>query len=122
MESDGAIKRVFLALLQIVYVMTDFTHNNFNFWEDHPSLKPFLANGMLDSAIFDAVNDSEIKLAHSKKVRGPLFWSLVLRCVRLYQAAVGHDITITHYSMQCIWTFLVRKQSNRMLVQVHPGH
>ena len=24
---------------KIVYVMTDFTENNFNFWRDHPSLK-----------------------------------------------------------------------------------
>ncbi len=26
-------------LNKIVYVMTDFTENNFNFWRDHPSLK-----------------------------------------------------------------------------------
>jgi tRNA A58 N-methylase Trm61 len=24
---------------KIVYIMTDFTENNFNFWRDHPSLK-----------------------------------------------------------------------------------
>ena len=24
---------------KIVYVMTDFTETNFNFWRDHPSLK-----------------------------------------------------------------------------------
>jgi hypothetical protein len=24
---------------KIVYIMTDFTENNFNFWSDHPSLK-----------------------------------------------------------------------------------
>ena len=26
---------------KIVYIMTDFTENNFNFWSDHPSLKVF---------------------------------------------------------------------------------
>lgn len=58
-------------LERIVYVMTDFTENNFKFWENHPSLKEFLESGLLDSAIFDAVNDKVIRLAHSKKVLGP---------------------------------------------------
>jgi hypothetical protein len=36
--------------------------------QNHPSLKEFIESGLLDSAIFDAVNDKVIRLAHSKKV------------------------------------------------------
>ena len=52
-------------LKKIVYVMTDFTESNFKFWKEHPSLKPFVDSGQLDMAIFDAVNDETITLAHS---------------------------------------------------------
>ncbi|CAN0410465.1 unnamed protein product, partial [Phaeothamnion confervicola] len=54
-----------------VYVMTDFTEQNFKFWVDHPSLRPFLESGQLEMAIFDAVNDSTIKLSRSGIVLAP---------------------------------------------------
>ena len=49
----------------IVYVMTDFTESNFQFWKNHPSLKKYFDNGTLDAAIFDAVNDDKITLWNS---------------------------------------------------------
>ena len=49
-------------LKKIVFVMTDFTENNFNFWRDHPSLKKYFDSGQLDAGIFDAVEDSNITL------------------------------------------------------------
>lgn len=52
----------------IIYVMTDFTQNNFNFWTNHPSLKPYFDSGRLDAGIFDAVNDHSITLWKSGKV------------------------------------------------------
>jgi hypothetical protein len=52
-------------MAKIVYVMTDFTESNFKFWADHPALKPFVDSGQLDMAIFDAVNDTTIKLSRS---------------------------------------------------------
>eukprot|EP00953_Heterococcus_sp_UTEX-ZZ885_P032484 16964-Heterococcus_DN1.PRE.9 len=52
-------------MAKIVYVMTDFTESNFKFWADHPALKPFVDCGQLDMAIFDAVNDTTIKLSRS---------------------------------------------------------
>jgi hypothetical protein len=52
-------------MAKIVYVMTDFTESNFKFWADHPALKPFVGSGQLDMAIFDAVNDTTIKLSRS---------------------------------------------------------
>lgn len=54
-----------------VYVMTDFTQNNLNFWNQHPSLRPYIESGHLDLAIFDAVNDTSLKLFHSNKILGP---------------------------------------------------
>lgn len=53
---------------KIVYIMTDFTQNNFDFWSNHPSLKPYFDSGHLDAAIFDAVSDTEIKCWKSGKV------------------------------------------------------
>ena len=50
---------------KIVYVMTDFTEANFSFWRSHPSLKPYFERGLLDAGIFDAVNDTTIKLWRS---------------------------------------------------------
>jgi tetratricopeptide (TPR) repeat protein len=58
-------------LQKIVYVMTDFTENNFNFWRDHPSLKKYFESGQLDAGIFDAVNDTTIHLWRQKTVLGP---------------------------------------------------
>lgn len=56
---------------KIVYVMTDFTKNHFNFWETHPGLHKYIAQGSLDLAIFDAVHDSVIRLSHAGTVLAP---------------------------------------------------
>ena len=45
--------------------------------QDHPGLKPFLESGLLELAIFDAVHDKVIHLAHSNKVHGQLMSSFV---------------------------------------------
>ncbi len=55
-------------LQKIVYVMTDFTESNFKFWRDHPSLKGYFDRGILDAAIFDAVNDDKLTLWKSGEV------------------------------------------------------
>ncbi len=52
----------------IVYVLTDFTESNINFWEQHQALKPFVESGRLDFAKFEAVNDTELHLKKSGKV------------------------------------------------------
>ncbi len=56
---------------KIVYVMTDFTETNFNFWKTHPALKPYFDSGRLDAAIFNATEDKSITLWLSGKVLGP---------------------------------------------------
>eukprot|EP00606_Chrysophyceae_sp_TOSAG23-5_P000283 GSChrysophyteH2.ASY1.ANO1.695.1 assembled CDS len=55
-------------LKNIKYVMTDFTEANFEFWRTQPALAPYFERGLLDAAIFDAVNDTEIMLWKSRKV------------------------------------------------------
>eukprot|EP01035_Chromulina_nebulosa_P019320 gene19320-25183_t len=50
---------------KIVYVMTDFTKSNYNFWLNHPTLKPYFDSGRLDAGIFDAVSDNTITLQRS---------------------------------------------------------
>jgi hypothetical protein len=52
---------------KIVYVMTDFTENNFKFWQDHPALKRYFDMGRLDAGIYDAVVGDEIKLWKANK-------------------------------------------------------
>lgn len=56
---------------KIKFVMTDFTEANFNFWQNHASLKKYFASGQLDAGIFDAVNDRNIKLWKAGITLGP---------------------------------------------------
>jgi tetratricopeptide (TPR) repeat protein len=47
------------------YVMTDFTETNLRFWQGHSSLRPFVEQGVLDFALFDAEVDEEIRLVEA---------------------------------------------------------
>lgn len=58
-------------LNNIKFIMTDFTENNFQFWQNHPALKKYFENGQLDAGIFDAVNDRDIRLWKAGTVIGP---------------------------------------------------
>lgn len=49
----------------VKYILTDFTEQNLNYWKSHSSLQPYLENGLLDFACFDAENDRSIILSHS---------------------------------------------------------
>ncbi|WP_160035641.1 tetratricopeptide repeat protein [Paenibacillus sp. An7] len=44
------------------YVMTDLAMSNVLAWKEHPALQPFTADGVLDFAKFDAVQDTELNL------------------------------------------------------------
>ncbi|MGO4549169.1 SAM-dependent methyltransferase [Paenibacillus sp. 2TAB23] len=54
-----------LALPPFRYVMTDLPAKNITFWQQHRSLMPFVEQGLLDFAQFDATKDSELHLAES---------------------------------------------------------
>ncbi len=47
------------------YIMTDLATNNVMAWKEHPALQSFIAEGLLDFARFDAVNDTELNLVVS---------------------------------------------------------
>ncbi|MBP1964375.1 tetratricopeptide repeat protein [Paenibacillus aceris] len=47
------------------YVMSDLVLKNITYWQQHPSLRPFVEQGILDFAQFDAVADSELTLTET---------------------------------------------------------
>ena len=47
------------------YVMSDLAEKNIVFWRQHACLAPFVEQGVLDFAKFDAVQDKEIHLLHA---------------------------------------------------------
>ncbi|WP_169088244.1 SAM-dependent methyltransferase [Paenibacillus sp. PL91] len=54
-----------IALPPYRYVMSDLPVKNMAYWQQHPSLKPFVQQGILDFAKFDAVHDAELHLTQS---------------------------------------------------------
>lgn len=55
-----------IALPPFRYVMSDLPSKNITSWQQHPRLLPFVEQGILDFARFDAVQDTELNLVHSK--------------------------------------------------------
>jgi hypothetical protein len=55
----------------IKFVMTDIAEKNVQSWLEHPAFAPWLANGSLDVAIFNAMSDKSIALKHSGKIIQP---------------------------------------------------
>lgn len=53
------------------YVLTDFVESNVAFWEQHPQLRPFVEQGRLDFARFDATTDRTIRLRASGRELRP---------------------------------------------------
>jgi hypothetical protein len=51
-----------------VYVMTDLAEANVAWWQQHPSLTPLLAQGVLDVARFDLARDRRLELRGSGRV------------------------------------------------------
>jgi SAM-dependent MidA family methyltransferase len=47
------------------YVMSDLAIKNITYWQRHRSLQPFIEQGILDFAKFDAVQDTELHLTQS---------------------------------------------------------
>ncbi len=53
------------------YVMTDLPERNLEFWLSHPRLQPFLEEGLLDVARFDAEHDERLVLRRGGTVLAP---------------------------------------------------
>lgn len=47
------------------YVMSDLALKNVAYWQQQPSLRPFVEQGILDYAQFDAVKDTELNLTET---------------------------------------------------------
>lgn len=54
-----------IALPPFRYIMTDLAMNNVLAWKEHPALQPFIAEGLLDCARYDAIHDSVLNLVVS---------------------------------------------------------
>jgi tetratricopeptide (TPR) repeat protein len=54
-----------IALPPFRYIMSDLAAKNISYWQQHRSLIPFVEQGVLDFAIFDAVKDTELMLTQS---------------------------------------------------------
>ncbi|PHQ68900.1 MAG: hypothetical protein COB93_09465 [Sneathiella sp.] len=53
--------------MDIVYLMTDISDANIDFWRNHSELKPFIDQGVLDFAYFDVLAKDRIELVVSGK-------------------------------------------------------
>ncbi len=51
--------------VRVIYVMTDIAERTLAYWQAHPSLQPFVAQGLLDFARFDAAAPHELVLAQA---------------------------------------------------------
>lgn len=65
------LRRSPLAGARFRYVMTDFAEANVRFFQAHASLRPFVEQGLLDFALFDAERDHEIRLLHAGVTLAP---------------------------------------------------
>ncbi|GGH23640.1 tetratricopeptide repeat protein [Paenibacillus segetis] len=65
---------VVIQLPPFCYCMSDFALKNITFWQQHRSLKPFVDQGILDFAHFDATHDTELTLTETGTIirRGDL--------------------------------------------------
>jgi tetratricopeptide (TPR) repeat protein len=51
-----------LTHIQFCYVMSDFTKHNIQYWEAHPSLKPYIEKNLIDYALYDMEAERPITL------------------------------------------------------------
>ncbi len=60
-----------LKKFQFTYVMTDYARANLDFWQNHPSLKPYLEKNLLDFSLFNAGRDEKLTLINSGRTLSP---------------------------------------------------
>ncbi len=56
------LNKLDMADIQFCYVMSDFTKHNIKYWEDHPTLKPFIEKGVIDFALYDMETERPLTL------------------------------------------------------------
>jgi hypothetical protein len=65
------LKQSPLAKLNIKYVMTDFVPEIIEFWQAHERFQPWIEAGLLDFALFDAVDLRPIQLVNAQQTVSP---------------------------------------------------
>jgi hypothetical protein len=65
------LRRCSLQHRSFVYIMTDVSPSMIDYWQTHPSLRPLVASGVLDFAVFDAARPDEIHLINSATTLHP---------------------------------------------------
>ena len=48
--------------IKFCYIMSDFTKHNIKYWEEHPALKPYITQGLVDFALYDMEAERPIHL------------------------------------------------------------
>lgn len=56
------LKNLGMEDITICYVMSDFTKHNVKYWETHPTLKPYVDQGVIDFALFDMETERPVTL------------------------------------------------------------
>lgn len=57
--------------LKFCYVMSDFTKHNIKYWEDHPALKPYIEQGLIDFALYDMEAERPLHLVRKNTQLSP---------------------------------------------------
>lgn len=79
--------------IKIVYVMSDFTKENLQFWQEHPLFKPYVEKGVLDFTVFDLEETKQLDLLCAGKTLGHGDIKNPLVCVANYIFdTVKHDV------------------------------
>ena len=70
-QFSGVYRHLVQNDIRFKYIMTDFTERNIDCWRSHTSLQPFVEEGLLDFACFDAEHDEAFELIGSGESLSP---------------------------------------------------
>lgn len=88
--------------LEIIYVMTDFAAQNLAAWRAHASLRPWVDEGVLDFAHYDAQDNQPLTLCHSDVVlaTGTVANPLIMLANYVFDS-IPQDAFTIHQSQLC---------------------
>lgn len=98
----------------ICYIMSDFTQNNLKYWDEHPSLRPYVEQGLLDFAIYNMEGDEPITLVKKNLTLTPESFVNPLTVFANYIFdTISHDIfSVKNGKLQEVLVSLSTDKSN----------
>jgi tetratricopeptide (TPR) repeat protein len=85
-----------LEKIPFVYVMTDLSDKNIEYWKKHPALQPYVQQGILDFAKFNMEQDQSLQLLNSGRVLQPTHNQILSNPVIVFANyvfdTVAHDV------------------------------